>query len=526
MLLPTIAATLALPAIAPAASLVPIAPGSAWNGTPVHAASPPGDARLFVVELQGGVRVVKDGVLQSTPFLTVPNVDTDGERGLLSIAFSPDYATSGLFYVFTIAAGPDALDPGGSEGDLRVVEYQRSSSNPDLANPASARLVLKQSHSPAANHNGGQLAFGPDALLYITTGDAATGSNSQSLANDLGKVLRIDPRDPPGETTFSVPPSNPFVATMGARPEIYALGLRNPYRASFGPGGDLIVPDVGQTSWEEVNLGRATATAAATTLAGANLGWPSCEGVCTPPNSSFVDPIFQYSHGPGPTETTGCAIIGGYVVRDPALVGLSGRYLYGDFCRSDLRTLDLNATGADPQPAGLSIPPDGGSLFGFGEDGMGCVYVMGGVTVYRVAASPVAGAACSPTPASSSVTTIDTTPPHLRLTARRQRLRRFLRLFAVCNEACVLRATGTLRLFVAQSSASPRLMAATRSTRAGEWARLRMRLPNSLFAQARHATGDGRKVVARIVVTATDPSGNRSRKTLRIRLVATRLQRE
>jgi glucose/sorbosone dehydrogenase len=520
VLLLTIAATLALPAVAPAASLVPIAPGSAWSGTPVHAASPPGDARLFVVELQGAVRLVKEGGLQATPFLTVPNVDIDGERGLLSIAFSPDYATSGLFYVFTVAAGPDALDPSGSEGDLRVVEYRRSSSNPDLANPASARLVLKQPHSSTASHNGGQLAFGPDGLLYITTGDAADSSNSQSLANDLGKVLRIDPRDPPGEATFSVPPSNPFVATMGTRPEIYSLGLRNPYRASFGPGGDLIVPDVGQESWEEVNLGRAAGAATATTLAGANLGWPICEGVCMPPNPSYVDPIFQYSHGPGPTETTGCAIIGGYVVRDPALVGLTGRYLYGDFCRSDLRTLDLDAA-ADPQPAGLSIPPEGGSLFGFGEDGRGCVYVMGGVTVYRVAASPTAGAACLATMASNPATTAaDATPPRLRLTARRQRLRRFVQLFAICNEACALRAAGTLRISAARASALPRLIVATRSTRGGEWVRLRMRLPNSPFAQARQAARDGRKVVARIAVTATDPSGNRSRKALRIRLIA------
>ena len=184
----------------------------------------------------------------------------------------------------------------------------------------------------------------------------------------------------------------PFVATVGARPEIYALGLRNPFRASFAPNGDLILPDVGQATWEEVNVGRATATPAATTLAGANLGWPTCEAACSPPDASFVDPIFQYLHGS--TETTGCAIIGGYVVRDPALEGLTGRYLYGDYCRQDLRTLDLGAPGADPRSAGVSIPAEGGELLGFGEDGRGCVYVMTDVTAYRVAESPAAGRAC------------------------------------------------------------------------------------------------------------------------------------
>jgi glucose/arabinose dehydrogenase len=335
-------------AAASAATLIPLAPSSAWNSTPIHGASPPGDPRLFVVERAGGVRVVEGGVLRPAPFLTVPNVDTEGERGLLSIAFAPDYATSGLFYVFTVAKGPDTLDPSGEAGDLRVVEYRRSSSDPGLADPASARLVLEQDHPAATNHNGGQLAFGPEGLLYVTMGDAANGANAQDWANDLGKLLRIDPH-PPSGIGFGAPTSNPLVGIAGAKPEIYALGLRNPFRASFGPGGDLVLPDVGQTTWEEVNVGRPTGTAAATTLAGANLGWPNCEGACTPPNPSFADPIFQYGHGPPPDTTTGCAIIGGYVVRDPALTGLTGRYVYGDLCRKDLRTLDLSAPGARSQ---------------------------------------------------------------------------------------------------------------------------------------------------------------------------------
>jgi glucose/arabinose dehydrogenase len=519
-----ISAMALLPATASAATLVPLAPSSSWESPPIAAASPPGDARVFVVERGGGVRIVENGVLQPTPFLTVPNIDTNGERGLLSIAFPPDYATSGLFYVFAVAAGADALDPGALAGDLRVIEYRRSATNPDLADPTSARLVLHQAHSTATNHNGGQLAFGPEGLLYVTMGDAATGSNAQDRENDLGKILRIDPLDPPGAATFSVPPSNPFVATAGARPEIYAFGLRNPFRASFAPNGDLVLPDVGEGTWEEVNVGRATATPAATTLAGANLGWPTCEGKCEPPNALYADPIFQYAHS-GPAETTGCAIIGGYVVRDPSLTGLTGRYLYGDHCRPDLRTLDLAAPGADPRPAGLSIPKGGGELLGFGEDGRGCVYAMTEVTAYRVAPSPTAGTACPEPPVAGtaggagSATARDSTAPKLSLTGpRRQRLGRTLRVFATCDEACALRAVAVLKLSAARASASAPPISAVGSGAAGATARLLLKLPRAEFRRAKEAQSRGRRVSARVTVTATDLSGNSSRKTVRVRL--------
>jgi glucose/arabinose dehydrogenase len=507
-------------ASAPAATLVPLAPSSAWDSTPIHAASPPGDPRLFVVERGGGVRIVEDGILRPTPFLTVPNVDTSVERGLLSIAFAPDYATSGLFYVFAVAAGPDALDPSGETGDLRIVEYSRSITDPSLADASSARLVLKQSHGAAANHNGGQLAFGAEGLLYATTGDAANGANAQDLANDLGKLLRIDPREQAGGASFGVPASNPFVGTAGAKPEIYALGLRNPFRASFGPDGELVLPDVGQTTWEEVNLGQPTGTAAATTLAGANLGWPSCEAACSPPNAAFVDPIFQYGHGPTPAETTGCAIIGGYVVRDQALAGLTGRYLYGDLCRSDLRTLNLDAGGADPRPAGVSTESPGSGPIGFGEDARGCLYVMADATAYRLAESAAAGAACPLPGADGSVRgaggsgispqrASDTTRPELSLrAARRQRLRRFITIFASCDEACSLRASGVLR-FPRGGRLTPRpLIAATGSGLPQTQVRMRLKLRNKLLRRARRAIRHGVKVRARASVTATDPSGN------------------
>jgi hypothetical protein len=466
------------------------------------------------------VRIVENGMLQPAPFLTVPNVDTNGERGLLSIAFAPDYATSGLFYVFTVAAGPDALDPSGLAGDLRIVEYRRSA-DPSLADPASARLVLKQTHSGATNHNGGQLAFGPEGLLYVTMGDAANGANAQSLANDLGKVLRIDPREQAGGASFGIPASNPFVSAMGAKPEIYALGLRNPYRASFGPDGTLVLPDVGETTWEEVNLGHPTGTPAATTLAGANLGWPNCEGACSPPNASFVDPVFQYNHS-GPSESSGCAIIGGYVVRHPALTGLTGRYLYGDLCRSDLRTLGLDQPGADPRPAGLSLPSPGDGPLGFGEDARGCVYVMAAGTVYRIAESATAEAACPPPGAVTAVsqaTVRDTAAPKLSLTARRhQALRRFVTVFAACEETCSLRATGALGFSAASASRALRLIPATGRGGPGIRARLRLRLRKGALKQAKRARRRGVRITARLSIEATDPSGNATRRPLRVGL--------
>lgn len=518
-----VAAFLVASASASAATLLPLAPNTAWNSTPLHASSPPGDPRLFVVERGGGVRIVEGGLLKPTPFLTVPNVDTSVERGLLSIAFAPDYAMSGLFYVFTVAAGPDALDPSGATGDVRIVEYRRSAADPALADPSSARLVFKQAHGSAANHNGGQLAFGPEGLLYVTIGDSATSANAQDLSNDLGKLLRIDPREQPGGADFGVPSSNPFVAMAGAKPEIYALGLRNPFRASFGPAGDLVLPDVGQTTWEEVNIGRPTGTPAATTLSGANLGWPNCEAACSPPNPSFVDPIFQYGHGSTPAETTGCAIIGGYVVRDPSLAGLTGRYLYGDLCRNDLRTLDLSAPGADPRPAGVSTPTQGDGPLGFGEDARGCIYAMAEGTVYRLAESATAGTACPPAVPKNAggepPLTRDTKRPVLSLKApRRQRLRRFVTIFASCDEACALGASGALGFAAATASRSLRLLPASASARAGQQVRLRLKLRRRVLRQARHAKQHGVQVKVRARVKATDPSGNSTTRAVRLAL--------
>ncbi|MFA9272532.1 MAG: sorbosone dehydrogenase family protein, partial [Baekduiaceae bacterium] len=357
------------PASARGAALVPLASAGAWSGTPIHVASPPGDARVFVVLRGGTVRIVRGGALQPTPFLTVPSVDTSGERGLLSIAFPPDHATSGLVYVFAVVSG-----------QIRILEY-RIGSNPDVADPASARIVLAQD-VVATNHIGGQLAFGPDGMLYVTVGENAVPANSQSLSNVLGKVLRIDPRAA-GGAPYTIPVDNPFAGVPGARGEIWALGLRNPYRAAFAPDGRLVIGDVGQGAFEEVNIG----------AAGANFGWPTCEGPCSPANPTLTNPLHTYGNPP-----SGCAaIITGHVVRDPDLTGLTGRFLFGDLCTQPLRTLDLSPAGPDPRVESLTTG-GGNDLIGFGEDAAGCSYVLADGTAYRVGADALAGTACPHAP--------------------------------------------------------------------------------------------------------------------------------
>ena len=495
-----LAAIAAFPGAVSAATLVPLAPPSSWSSSPIHAASPPGDPRLFLVERAGTVRLIKGGVLQPTPFLTVPNVETGGERGLLSIAFPPDYASSGLSYVFTVAKAADSF--GGSLGDLRILEYERSAANPDVADPASARLVFALAHS-ADSHNGGQLAFGPDGLLYVTIGDNVNGANSQDLANLYGKVLRIDP-SPAGGIGYDIPPSNPFVGTPGARGEIYALGLRNPFRASFAPDDSLVIPDVGQSSWEEVNAGN---------LAGANLGWPTCEGVCLSPQPAFTDPVFQYPHGPRPGTTSGCAIIGGLVVRDPALTSLAGRYLYGDLCRSDLRTLNLAVPAADPRPSGLSLPDPDEIPLSFGEDGSGHVYVMTDRNAYAIVAD------ASERPPSGGGGARDEIVPQLGLRASKQRLRGYVEVLATCSEPCALSARGTIG-FPAMISkrVSAKLRGASGSAQAGVRTQLKLRLRPKLRKRAARALRTGRKVSAKVTVSAADSVGNATRDTVRVRL--------
>jgi glucose/arabinose dehydrogenase len=330
---------------------------------PVYVTQPRGERRrLFVVEQGGRIRVVRDGRVLERPFLDISDrVVSGGEQGLLSVAFAPDYARSGRFYV-------DYTD---RNGDTRVVEYRRGSS-PDRANPRSARQVLFQDQ-PEANHNGGLLLFGPDGLLYVGMGDGGGGDdqhgpigNGQSLGTLLGKILRIDPRRADGRP-YRIPRGNPFVGRPGAKPAIYAWGLRNPWRFSFDRAtGDLAIGDVGQGAVEEIDfLRRGDAR-------GANFGWRAWEGTRRlDPDlavANHVEPVLEYSHDRG-----GCSVTGGYVIRDPRLPSLAGRYVFGDFCIGNLLTTRLRPGGASaPRWLRLRVP----ALSSFGEDARGRVYAV------------------------------------------------------------------------------------------------------------------------------------------------------
>lgn len=331
---------------------------------PVYVNGPKGARGLvFVVEQRGVIRMLKGGKRVGGKFLDIRNrVLSGGERGLLSVAFSPSYRRNGRFYVFYTDDG----------GDLRVEEYRRSRRAPRDAKEASARKVIEIEHSANANHNGGQLQFGPDRKLYIATGDGGAGGDPPENAQDknqlLGKILRIDPRRARGKP-YTVPADNPFVGRPGAN-EVFSLGLRNPYRFSFDRKRPRIaIGDVGQDRREEIDfekLGRAN---------GANFGWDAFEGKirfdspdASPPPRRHEPPIHDYPH-----SGRNCAITGGYVVRDPRLRSLFGRYIYADFCEGDIRSLKPTTKRArGDRSAGLARQP---GISSFGEDARGRIYI-------------------------------------------------------------------------------------------------------------------------------------------------------
>jgi glucose/arabinose dehydrogenase len=339
---------------------------------PLHLTAPPlpGDARLFVVEQSGRIRIVRNGTLVARPFLDiVARVGSGGERGLLSLAFHPRYAENGWFFV-------NYTD---RNGDTRVERY-RVSDDPDVADPASAALVLGVPQ-PYANHNGGHILFGPDGMLYVGMGDGGSGGdphgNGQDLGTLLGKVLRLDvDRAEP----YAVPPDNPFVNRRGARGEIWAYGLRNPWRLAFDrPSGLLYIADVGQNRWEEVNVQPAA-------LAGLNYGWSRMEGdhcfglpFCL--KGGLVRPALEYGHDEG------CSITGGLVYRGRRLPGLRGHYFYSDYCTGFLRSFSY-ADGAVVGRYTWDVGPLG-AVLSFGEDADGELYVLSASgTVYRLVTGP------------------------------------------------------------------------------------------------------------------------------------------
>lgn len=325
--------------------------------SPLFVTSPAGDPRLFVVEQPGRIRIVRDGELRSAPFLDLSRrVSFGGERGLLGLAFHPDYARNGLFYV-------DFTD---SAGDTRVERYHVSPRDPDAADPRSGRLVLRVAQ-PYANHNGGMIAFGPDGKLWIGMGDGGSGGdphgNGQNPATLLGKLLRIDVDA--GEP-YRIPADNPFVARAGARPEIWALGMRNPWRFSFDRGSPtLVVGDVGQDRWEEIDV-------VDSRTPGLDFGWNVREGrhaygAPRPAPEHLVEPLIDYPHDEG------CSVTGGYVYRGRAIPQVRGAYFFSDYCKGWLRSLRwVGGRAADLRQWQVGTL---GSVTSFGEDAAGELYV-------------------------------------------------------------------------------------------------------------------------------------------------------
>jgi hypothetical protein len=415
-----LALTLALTAPASAApSLVKIGDFD----RPLYVTSPPNDARVFVVEKDGVIRIAGSGVFADLQAITD---SASSERGLLSMAFSPGYAINGRFYVFLTAK---------TDGSLKIYELRRSA-NPNVADPAYRRELVSIPHPGAANHNGGQLQFGRDGYLYASTGDGGTGgANAPDLTSELGKILRIDP------ATGAAAPGNPHN-------RIWAYGLRNPWRFSFDRGtGDLIIGDVGETTTEEINW-----VTGATPGRDLNFGWPTCEGPGTA-GPCQADPVITRSHTPDGF----CAIVGGYVVRDPSVPSLNGRYVYGDNCNTSIWSA-APRTGAGDAATALTVS----ALTSFGEDACGRVYAASlAGPVYRI--QDGAGSSCAP----ATPGTADTTAPGLKVTlagvktaVRKRRLLVRMR----CSEACRI-ALGTRLRKVRRLATRHRSLAAnTRKT--------------------------------------------------------------
>ncbi|HEX8940293.1 MAG TPA: PQQ-dependent sugar dehydrogenase [Candidatus Limnocylindrales bacterium] len=323
-----------------------------------------GDAsgRLFVVEQTGRIRIVRDGRILPSPFLDLSgSIVCCGEQGLLGLAFHPRYADDGRFYVYYTA----------NDGthDVTIAEYRRSASDPDVADPASGRILVQVAHDQAANHDGGMLAFGPDGRLYAGLGDGGGAGGQFGTTRDLGtllaKLIRLDVDHPAGGLPYGTH-GNPFVDRSGARPEIWAWGLRNPWRFSFDRAtGELWIGDVGQDRWEEID--RAPAG-----VGGQDYGWNVTEGFhCFAPASGcptagITFPVAEYGHDQG------CAVVGGYVYRGSASPALRGGYLFGDDCSGRIWGL-VSLTSGRQTP--VLLLASGLAISSFGEGDTGELYV-------------------------------------------------------------------------------------------------------------------------------------------------------
>jgi glucose/arabinose dehydrogenase len=344
----------AVTALAQDAALQPIATGLDQPVALTHA----GDTRLFITEQTGTIRIYDALGLRATPFLDIRSIVlSGGERGLLSVAFHPQYRDNGLFFVYYT----------NRNGDNNVARY-KVTSDPDRADASSGTILLTIPHPNFANHNGGQLQFGPDGYLYIGTGDGGSAgdpnNNAQNLNQLLGKILRIDVDH---GSPYAIPPSNPPLGS-GARHEIWAYGVRNPWRFSFDRGtGDLWIGDVGQDAFEEVDFQPATS------IGGENYGWRKMEGQhCYNPTSNCFDagvtfPILEYSHAGG-----ACSISGGYRYRGTQIPSLRGTYLYGDYCTGMIWSAAQSGQVWIPK----TLFSTSLRISAFGEDLSGELYVM------------------------------------------------------------------------------------------------------------------------------------------------------
>ena len=355
-----------------AASGVRLARVKSGLGDALLATAAPGQAnRLYIVQQSGKVRILQNGRMLPTPFLDVSNlISSGGERGLLGLAFHPKYATNGRFYV----------DYTNRNGDTRVVEYRRATAN--RANPKSARRLLAIAQ-PYANHNGGNLAFGPDGRLYVGMGDGGSGGDPQGNGQNpdilLGKILRIDVNTRTGTLPYGIPADNPYAAGGGRR-AIYSYGLRNPWRFSFDRGtGDIWIGDVGQGELEEVDY-RPKGGAR-----GVNFGWNAFEG--SRPfagggpvrGSTPVPPVSEYSHADG------CSITGGYVYRGTKVPALVGRYVYADFCSGRVWSMRAGPHPGDVREETSRLGTKLFNVTSFGQGLGGELYVIAGGALYRFA---------------------------------------------------------------------------------------------------------------------------------------------
>ena len=355
-----------LGAAQPARGDVTLMPVASGLSNPVDIANA-GDnsGRLFVVEQAGNIRIIQNGSLLPTAFLNIQSVvNFGGERGLLGLAFHPQYASNGRFFVYYTSKPFSGI----ADGDIVIARYQRSAANPNLADTASGQILLTIPHPVNANHNGGALRFGPDGYLYAGVGDGGAGddppNNAQNRNVLLGKILRLDVNG----ASYAIPPTNPFIGIANVRPEIWAYGVRNPFRFSFDRlTGDFYIGDVGQNAHEEVN--RQVAGSAG----GINYGWRIFEGLscylpppslpnCTPAPADYVPPIFDYP------RTVGATVTGGYVYRGSSTPDLAGKYVFGDFSAAKLffSPGDLGASFTQLTSAGLAQQV---STFGEGENG-------------------------------------------------------------------------------------------------------------------------------------------------------------